>query len=81
MILVVEDTKKFHDANMTVNYNHYSYFAKRLPLDITDTMQNICGCGLYFNPLINLKSFSTFASSTNETRKIKYGIISEANAA
>jgi hypothetical protein len=77
MILVVEDTKKFHDANLTMNYKHYSYFAKRLPLDITDTMHNLCGCGLYFNPLINLTSFSTFA---DDTRKIKYGIISEAKA-
>lgn len=32
MILVVEDTKLFHKQNMMINYVHYSYLPKRLPL-------------------------------------------------
>lgn len=64
---------------MAMNYKHYSYFAKRLPLNFTNAVQN-SGCGLYFNPLINLKSFDSFADMTNNTAKIKYGVISEDNA-
>ncbi len=74
MILFVEDARKFHQANMSSdNYSHYSYIAKRLPLDITTSVQT-AGTGLYFNPLIPLKSFKGL-DMANDTRKIKYGVI------
>ena len=55
------------------NYNHYSYWAKRLPLDITNSVQ-MAGTGLYFNPLIPLKDFKQI-NYAEDTRKIKYGVI------
>lgn len=74
MILFVEDAKEFHKANMNSdNYSHYSYIAKRLPLDITASVQS-AGTGLYFNPLIPLKNFKNLEMS-EDTRKIKYGVI------
>ena len=37
ILLVVDDTHEFHSKNMSgENYNHYSYWAKRLPLKVTD---------------------------------------------
>jgi Phosphatidate cytidylyltransferase, mitochondrial len=55
------------------NYSHYSYIAKRLPLDITNSVQ-MGGTGLYFNPLIPLKNFKGI-DFADDTRKIKYGVI------
>ncbi len=35
-ILMVDDTYKFHEENMSLNYGHYSYYTKRLPVSVTD---------------------------------------------
>jgi len=57
MLLFVDNAKQFHSENMSSdNYHHYSYIAKRLPIDITNAVQT-GGTGLYFNPLIPLSSF------------------------
>lgn len=58
MLLFVDDSRQFHEANMAQNYKHYSYLSKRLPLDATNGVQQ-SGAGLYFNPLIPLSSFET----------------------
>ena len=74
MLLFVEDARRFHHENLSSdNYSHYSYIAKRLPLDITYSVQ-MAGTGLYFNPLIPLKSFKKL-DLEQDTRKIKYGVI------
>jgi len=74
MLLVVEDTKVFHEENMSLNYKHYSYFAKRMPLNITNRVQNGIGSALYFNPLIPLRNFEGF-TTVQDGRKLKYGVI------
>ena len=39
ILLVVDDTQEFHNKNMSGNnYGHYSYWAKRLPLNLTDQL-------------------------------------------
>ncbi len=55
-LLIVDDTQKFHKENMTRNYHHYSYYTKRLPLSVTNWVQNT-GSNIYFNPLIPMKTF------------------------
>jgi hypothetical protein len=37
-IFMVDDTYKFHEENMKMNYGHYSYYTKRLPLSVTDSV-------------------------------------------
>ncbi len=56
------------------NYSHYSYVAKRMPLSITNGVQN-SGATLYFNPLIPLKNFTGMTEDPTDSRKIKYGVI------
>ena len=80
MLLVVDDTHKFHCANMnSKNYSHYSYFAKRMPLEITNSNVQNMGSHLFFNPLIPLNSFNDLTAD-DDKRRIKYGVISEENA-
>lgn len=39
ILLVVDDTMQFHEKNMSGdNYSHYSYFAKRMPLSVTNNL-------------------------------------------
>ena len=78
ILLVVDDALKFHERNMAKNYSHYSYFAKRLPVQATAHVSG-AGAKLYFNPLIPLNSFSD-VTATDDLRRIKYGVISEDNA-
>lgn len=54
MIFIVDNTLEFHQKNLTKNYKHYSYFAKRLPPAFTDGVVQNAGSNLYFNPLIPL---------------------------
>ena len=78
MILIVDDTYKFHEKNMSMNYNHYSSWPKRLTLSFTNDIQNR-GSNLYFNPLIPLNTFQG-VTQEGDQRRIKYGIVSEENA-
>jgi len=78
MILVVDDTYKFHQANMSVPQNyrlHYSYASKRLPLAFTDAWVQNGGARLYFNPLIPMASMAGIDPA--DKRRLKYGVISE----
>eukprot|EP00347_Sterkiella_histriomuscorum_P008238 403345852 len=94
MILIVDDTYKFHKENMNFQNNdkHYSFFTKRLPLKVTDMVNN-SGSFIYFNPLIPFKNFphhelpnaqntyndqneNSNQEQAKDLRKIKYGIIS-----
>ena len=61
------------------NYSHYSYWAKRMPLDVTQHVVHNRGSQMYFNPLINLNSFPGLTTK-DDLRRIKYGTISEENA-
>ena len=61
------------------NYKHYSYWAKRMPLGLTNNLVQDCGSQIYFNPLIPLGSFEG-VTGADDKRRIKYGTISEANA-
>ena len=61
------------------NYSHYSFFAKRTPPTLKESLVQNSGSKLYFNPRIQLKSFEGVTTS-DDLRKIKYGVISEANA-
>ncbi len=70
VILVVDDTRRFHELNMDMNPRHYSGFTKRLPLSTTDWVQN-SGSMIYFNPLIPMKTFQL----DSDMRKLKYGVI------
>ncbi len=56
MILVVDDTTLFHEENLSLNYSHYSGWAKRLPTTVTSSINNGYS-GFYFNPNINLSTF------------------------
>ena len=57
------------------NYHHYSYYTKRLPLSVTDWVQN-SGSNIYFNPLIPMKTFKDEAGNNLiDQRKFKYGVI------
>ena len=39
ILLVVDDTMEFHTKNMSgSNYGHYSYWAKRMPLSVTNQL-------------------------------------------
>lgn len=77
---MVDDTLQFHEKNMSGdNYRHYSYWAKRMPLSLTDSLVQNSGSQIYFNPLIPLSSFDG-VTTVDDKRRIKYGIISEANA-
>jgi len=69
---MVDDTYKFHKENMTANYHHYSYYTKRLPVSVTDWVQN-SGSKLYFNPLIPMTTFK--AGEPGDKRRFKYGVI------
>ena len=71
MLLVVDDLQRFHEQNLAMNSSHYSYLAKRVPTSLIAAV-NESGSGIYFNPLIPLKSFN---SEDTETRQIKYGVI------
>ena len=73
-ILMVDDTYKFHEENMAMNYSHYSYYTKRLPVSVTDWVQN-SGSHIYFNPLIPMKSFKVEGVEGVDKRKFKYGVI------
>ena len=73
-MLVVDDTMAFHEKNMTINYGHYSYLAKRLPLSLTDSLVQNSGSQIYFNPLIPLNSFPG-VTGKDDLRRIKYGTI------
>lgn len=80
ILLVVDDTSEFHRKNMSGdNYKHYSYWAKRLPLIVTNQLVQNRGSRMYFNPLIPLNSFPG-VTSQDDLRRIKYGTISEENA-
>ena len=71
---------EFHSKNMSCdNYKHYSYFAKRMPLSVTNDGVQSKGSQIYFNPLIPLNSFEG-VTTMDDKRRIKYGVISEANA-
>ena len=61
------------------NYSHYSYFAKRMPLSVTNNLVQNCGSKMYFNPLIPLNTFEG-VTTQDDQRRIKYGTISETNA-
>ena len=77
--MIVDDTYKFHDANMNSdNYSHYSFFAKRVPLEVTNTVQS-SGAQIYFNPLIPLRKFEKGVDN-NDQRRLKYGVIQEDHA-
>ncbi|CDW81185.1 UNKNOWN [Stylonychia lemnae] len=81
MILIVDDTYKFHEENMnTDNHSHYSFYTKRLPVGVTNAINNGGSC-IYFNPLIPIKTFKNqYDPSAKDLRKIKYGVISTENA-
>ena len=64
---------------MTCNYSHYSFLSKRMPVSASNALVQEAGAKLYFNPLIKLNSFPD-VTSVDDQRRIKYGIISEANA-
>ena len=38
IILVVDSAEKFHKANFSMNYSHYSFLSKRVPLRVTYNM-------------------------------------------
>ena len=80
ILLVVDDTQEFHSKNMSAdNYKHYSYWAKRMPLTVTNNLVQERGSQIYFNPLIPLNSFEG-VTTVDDKRRIKYGVISETNA-
>ena len=80
ILLIVDDTEAFHKKNMdSQNYRHYSYWAKRMPIQVTNNLVQNRGSKLYFNPLIPLNSFEGVTTS-DDHRRIKYGTISEENA-
>ena len=80
MILLVDDTYQFHEENLKQNRHHYSFFAKRLPLFITNKVQST-GSQIYFNPLIPMKTFQHEESLIkDDLRKLKYGVIQLDNA-
>ena len=60
MLFVVDDTYAFHNENMNINYAHYSYFTKRLPLSFTNELVQNKGSKMFFHPLIPLSSFEGF---------------------
>lgn len=71
---------EFHSKNMSGdNYSHYSYWAKRMPLSVTNELVQNRGSHMYFNPLIPLNSFEG-VTTVDDKRRIKYGTISESNA-
>lgn len=63
---------------MNINRHHYSGLSRRLPLSTTSKVNDRLG-GLYFNPLIPLRSFQDFTSS-DDARRIKYGVVSKQTA-
>lgn len=64
LILVVNDTLKFHEENLKLNPNDYSLL-RYFGVNIINKFQN-WGAGVYFNPYIEINK-----------RQIKYGIISK----
>ena len=74
-MFVVDDTYKFHEENMTLNYSHYSFYTKRVPLSVTNWVQNT-GSHIYFNPLIPMKKLKLI----DDRRRFKYGVIGLENA-
>ena len=58
-----------------MNYGHYSYYTKRLPVSVTDWVQN-SGSHIYFNPLIPMKTFKVDGEkNVEDKRRFKYGVI------
>jgi len=75
LILAVKDPLKFHEENIKMNPWHYSVFAKRLPLAITNFVNN-SGPQVYYNALIPIKSMRG-DEFKDEDRRMKYGVVSE----
>ncbi|XP_069907197.1 phosphatidate cytidylyltransferase, mitochondrial isoform X4 [Oryctolagus cuniculus] len=63
-VFTVDDPVAWHSKNLKKNRSHYS-FLKVLGPRIISSIQNNCGAGVYYNPLI-----------TCDGRLIKYGVIS-----
>ena len=68
-VFVVDDSIRFHDENLTLNYSHYSALKHLGPYYLT-RIQNDFGAACYYNTLVPLKIEDT-------TFLIKYGVISE----
>ena len=67
LILAVNNSFKFHEANLKLNPNHYSFLRHFGPSTIT-RMQETRGARIYFNPYVK------FPNDPNTL--YKYGVIS-----
>ena len=69
-LFVVEDSHAFHKENMRQNSGHYSFYTKRVPVGVTNWVNN-SGSMIYFNPLIPMKKLN----QQGDQRRFKYGVI------
>lgn len=72
VIIIAENTKEFHKANLARFPSHYSAI-KALGIDSIQKVQN-WGAGVYFNPYVSM------STGNGSERMVKYGVISYENA-
>ncbi|XP_053200791.1 phosphatidate cytidylyltransferase, mitochondrial-like [Panonychus citri] len=72
MIVVVDDSLKFHENNLSTNQNHYSIL-KRFGAKVITNIQDNFGASIYFNTLIPIKD------DNGAECLLKYGIINRKN--
>jgi translocator assembly and maintenance protein 41 len=68
-VFVVDDSIKFHDENLKLNWSHYSFLKYTGPYYI-NRIQNDFASACYYNTLVSLKL-------DNEAYLVKYGVVSQ----
>lgn len=72
VIIIAENTKEFHRANLARFPSHYSA-VRVFGIDSIQKVQN-WGAGVYFNPYVSM------STGSGSERMVKYGVISYENA-
>ena len=75
MILVVENSKAWHEENLRVNRDHYSFLPRTLGCGYTDWLQKFGKGKTYFNPLVSIDIRDKLHLNQTINRQVKYGII------
>ena len=66
IVLVVDDTLEWHEANMKINRSHYSAVARVFGPELISSLQDDFGANMYFNTMVPWNG-----------RIMKYGVISK----